>query len=219
MPSRTHEYREGDQHGCWTVIREEAPERKSWGLQRRVLARCRCGHERVVLPKMLHRNADYCQKCNPGRKPTIVYNPGDQYGPWTVIREVEGRRMPSGWARQILVRCECGEEVVVVRQQLLRSTRCRRCTRSVEIRDGDVFGDLTVIEELWRLLEAINDKIEPDDEIRAVIDWVQKNAPEEYPVFREAGIALMRAMGAATDKHWYGNKALRDAAQRIHDAS
>lgn len=146
MPGRTHDYLPGEEYGCWTVVREVPPERKSWGLQRGVLARCKCGEERVVLTKMLQRRGAYCNVCNPGRKREKFYKPGEVYGPWTVLGEVEGYQYPSGyWARQIRVRCQCGEEVVVVPSQLRKSTQCRKCTRTIEIEVGQRFGSLVVL--------------------------------------------------------------------------
>lgn len=147
MPGRTHEYHPGEQYGCWTVVHEETPLRKSWGLQRMVRARCQCGSEEVVLPRMLRRGGTYCQKCNPGRKRTITYNPGDVFGNWTIVREVDGTKTPGGCSmRQVLARCSCRREHVVTRGQLRKSTTCRTCSRTVIVRVGQRFGSFVVVD-------------------------------------------------------------------------
>lgn len=133
MPARSHEYEPGSQHGCWTVVREVEPVKKSWGLQRMVHARCRCGFEDDVLPKMLVRGGAYCRKCNPGRKREITYSPGDRFGNWTVVREVEGAKTPGGWSiRRILAACICGTEYTITRGQLHKSNTCHLVARSVQ---------------------------------------------------------------------------------------
>lgn len=147
MPARTHEYEPGTQYGCWTVVREVAPVQKSWGLQRMVIARCHCGFEGDILPKMLQRAGSHCRKCKPGRPREVFYNPGDTFGNWTVVKEVDPVTTKGGWVmRGILAACICGDEHIVTRGQLHKSKSCRKCTRTAIISDGDRFGSLVVIQ-------------------------------------------------------------------------
>ena len=73
--------------------------------------------------------------------------------------------------------------------------------------------------ELWKLLENLNAVMNPDPQIRAILDWVKKNAPDEFPIFREAGIATMRAISDAQDRYWYDNRELKAAMERINKGS
>ena len=145
MPARKHEYLQGAVYGCWTVVRELASEDTSWGKQRKVLARCQCGVEKPVLPKMLHRCAPYCQSCNPGRKPE-KYAAGEVHGPWTILEEIDGVTFPSGYKdRRFRARCRCGNVTAVSPSQLRRSDSCMRCRRTVMVTTGQRFGQITVV--------------------------------------------------------------------------
>jgi hypothetical protein len=58
----------------------------------------------------------------------IVVHPGDRYGRWTILQEVEGRRLGTNtWtSRRFSVRCDCGTERIAF-LQTLRSGTSRSC--------------------------------------------------------------------------------------------
>lgn len=70
-------------------------------------------------------------------------NPGDQYGHWTVVEEVNKNNK-----RYWQCKCICGNEKVVIQSALVsgksKSCGCKKESRSVVDLTGKVFGRLTV---------------------------------------------------------------------------
>ncbi len=137
--SQLEKVQPGDAFGRWTVLRE-GPRVGRW---RKVWCRCTCGEERLVYVNTLGRSSKGCRRCAAQNRKPRPCKPGaidDRYGRWTVLREVEQRADLSG-SRQVLCRCDCGTERVVILNTLRRasSTQCRECAaRARWACDGDL---------------------------------------------------------------------------------
>jgi hypothetical protein len=96
--------RNGDVYHRWTIVCQVANVENF----RAALCRCGCGAEQVVKFAYLYRGKSrQCARCaGSGRCRVYVAEPGDRYGPKTIIRE-DGYIGPH---RAVLVRCDCGTE-------------------------------------------------------------------------------------------------------------
>lgn len=94
------------------------------------------------------------------RKLTEI-NKGDRFGLLTIIKEVESERYSNGQLkRRVLCKCDCGKDVIVPYKQIKtgnqKSCGClkdkyynsRRPQRYVEVKSGDRYGRLTIIQEV-----------------------------------------------------------------------
>lgn len=124
--------------GCYTVIGVPIGGKNS-----RVLCRCECGVERLVVCYNLRRLPLGCRACKhpSGEYAARQITAGTVFGCWTVIGERTHGKNPH-----VLCRCDCGNEARVFLAKLVKHPRfCREC-QAIEIPAGSVFGR-------WRTLE------------------------------------------------------------------
>lgn len=99
----------GTKFGEWTVL---ANGKSSSPARRFMLCRCSCGLEKeVALGGLKNGKSTRCFTCSRrltprGGKPKIQVKPGDVYGAWTVLEEVE----TQDGIRRIRCRCSCDVE-------------------------------------------------------------------------------------------------------------
>ena len=146
----------GDKFNKLTIIRELEPRRCG----RYFLCRCECGNElEAYLGNLTNNITKGCKECCSIRKHV---NPGEQFGKWTIIRQLDIKKGPS----KAECRCECGKISIIPVSSLIRGATkaCKSCTtkkvakerntkgrihkRKLIINPGDIFGQLTVICEL-----------------------------------------------------------------------
>jgi len=100
-----------------------SPKRVSW-----VMARCDCGDvSRVRLDYLRAGRSTKCKACAKFGPPI---EPGTRFGQRVVVRMVEP---DDNRNRRVLMRCDCGDESVVLAKLILRgdSLSCNECSRSL----------------------------------------------------------------------------------------
>lgn len=89
---------------------------------------------------------------------------GNKYGSLTVLHRVEDKVSSSGRKyKQYLCKCDCGSEVIVLKDNLLggKTSRCKNCKTKILIESsrkrgdksdpplGSVYGNLTIVEKFY----------------------------------------------------------------------
>jgi hypothetical protein len=122
----------GQKFGEWTVIR------KIGGRETILLCECSCGVKREVYYQQL--KSGHSKSCGHNRK-RIEITPGQKFGRWTVIQEVEGNR------RSFLCKCFCGNNKKIDLQRL-RKGKPKSCGCLNRVTPGERFGEWTIIREV-----------------------------------------------------------------------
>ena len=104
------------------------------------LCKCDCGNETKVQARNLKKGSTKtCGHCND-------IKPGDRFGSLIVIERCEDYISPKGRHQsQWLCKCDCGNETKVLSYNLKKGIT-KSCGCCNNIRPGDRFGNLTVIE-------------------------------------------------------------------------
>lgn len=128
----------GKKFGEWLVIGKEF---KKGSLTKtiHVPVRCSCGFESSVAKAALVRGSSVrCKTCVYKMRRKIQVTPGQKFGSWTVVKEVDSIVISGKPNRMILVRCSCGEtkKVHLISLSNSRSTRCKKCLDSQQTDHG-----------------------------------------------------------------------------------
>lgn len=134
----------GKQYGSWTVLQSVAPKvyefQGKYSRHARVLARCRCGFEKVLFLQTLQRGKSrQCNSCS-GMHGRIDVVEGTKFGSWTVLREGPTAEMISRSGspiqRRFHCRCSCGTKKLIGLNTLRAgtSTKCKSCAATLQPR-------------------------------------------------------------------------------------
>ena len=123
----------GDRFGMLTILSDQN--------SRNILCRCDCG--KTVTVFRFNLSSGNTMSCGCQRNKTeFRLKPGDRFGMLTILSDQN--------SRNILCRCDCGNEVSVRRYSLTsgitRSCGCQRNSKKRIINPGDRFGRLTVLD-------------------------------------------------------------------------
>ena len=123
----------GDIFGYWTVLRLES----EYYTNSHALCECKCGKQQTLdIYNLLRGKSTKCRACsnaeirNKRQKNIHKISPGDQFGKWTIIKEIkEDGQNPGSVTKGFLCRCQCGNTGIIPRGNLTSgtSTQCKKC--------------------------------------------------------------------------------------------
>ena len=133
--NRIHKNMVGQQFGHWVVIEEIG--------RGKVLCRCSCGTVKEVYKQALKEGKSKSCGCIENRKEAVF--PGQQFGEWTVIRQLHG-----SVEHKCLCRCSCGKtaELYIKNLKTGTSKSCGHIRENKENITGQQFGE-------WKVLERV----------------------------------------------------------------